>query len=116
MKRSSRLPDWKGSWKKRCVIIPPAWCRAWPSPSRLPARCPGVLILDEVLSVGDRFFREKSEKRIRELISGGTAVLIVSHSTTVLRRICSRVLWIEKGELRMDGAPDAVCLAYEKRK
>ena len=40
-KRSSRLPDWKGSWKKRCVIIPPAWCRAWPSPSRLPARCPG---------------------------------------------------------------------------
>lgn len=76
----------------------------------------GVLILDEVLSVGDRFFREKSEKRIRELISGGTAVLIVSHSTTVLRRICSRVIWIEKGELRMDGTPDAVCLAYEKRK
>lgn len=76
----------------------------------------GMLILDEVLSVGDRFFRKKSEKRIRELISGGTAVLIVSHSTTVLRRICSRVIWIEKGELRMDGAPDAVCLAYEKRK
>ena len=59
---------------------------------------------------------ELLEKRIRELISGGTAVLIVSHSTTVLRRICSRVIWIEKGELRMDGAPDAVCLAYEKRK
>ena len=77
----------------------------------------GVLILDEVLSVGDRFFPRKGPKSASaSWISGGTAVLIVSHSTTVLRRICSRVIWIEKGELRMDGAPDAVCLAYEKRK
>lgn len=76
----------------------------------------GVLILDEVLSVGDRFFREKSEKRIRELIQGGAAVLIVSHSTAALRRICKRAIWIEKGELRMDGPVDAVCSAYEKRK
>lgn len=76
---------------------------------------PEILILDEVLSVGDLFFRKKSEQRIREMIHGGSTVLIVSHSTPVIRGNCSRAIWIEKGRLRADGPPDAVCDAYEKR-
>lgn len=75
---------------------------------------PEILILDEVLSVGDMFFRKKSERRIREMIGGGSTVLIVSHSTSVIRSICTKAIWIEKGRLRMEGAPDKVCAAYEK--
>lgn len=75
---------------------------------------PEILILDEVLSVGDMFFRKKSEKRIREMIQGGSTVLIVSHSTSVIRSSCSRAIWIEKGVLRADGDPDKVCGDYEK--
>ena len=58
---------------------------------------PGILILDEVLSVGDVFFKEKSTARIRELMKKGRAVLIVSHSTDTILRNCTRALWIEKG-------------------
>lgn len=75
---------------------------------------PEILILDEVLSVGDLFFRKKSEKRIREMIHGGSTVLIVSHSTAVIRSNCSRAIWIEKGKLRADGPAGEVCDAYEK--
>lgn len=77
---------------------------------------PEILILDEVLSVGDRFFRQKSEARIREMIHAGSTVLIVSHSTSAIRDNCTRVVWIEKGKLRMAGEPAAVCAAYEKLK
>lgn len=75
---------------------------------------PEILILDEVLSVGDLFFRKKSEKRIRQMIHGGSTVLIVSHSTPVIRGNCSRAIWIEKGRLRADGPAGEVCGAYEK--
>ena len=75
---------------------------------------PEILILDEVLSVGDMFFRKKSEARIQEMIHGGSTVLIVSHSTDVIRKNCTKVVWIEKGHLRMVGDPDEVCIAYEK--
>ncbi len=77
---------------------------------------PEILILDEVLSVGDRFFRQKSEARIREMIHAGSTVLIVSHSTSAIRDNCTKAVWIEKGKLRMEGEPAAVCAAYEKRK
>lgn len=77
---------------------------------------PEILILDEVLSVGDMFFREKSEARIREMIHGGSTVLIVSHSTSVIRKNCTRAIWIEKGRLQKDGEPDEVCGAYEQMK
>ncbi len=73
---------------------------------------PGVLILDEVLSVGDAFFRQKSEERIRQIIRGGTAVLLVSHSVSAVLSTCSRVLWLEKGKLLMDGDSRQVCDAY----
>lgn len=75
---------------------------------------PEILILDEVLSVGDMFFRQKSEARIQEMIHGGSTVLIVSHSTSVIRKNCTKAIWIEKSRLRMIGKPDDVCRAYEK--
>lgn len=75
---------------------------------------PGILILDEVLSVGDMFFRKKSEARIQEMIHGGSTVLIVSHSPSVIRKNCTKVVWIEKGKLKAVGDPKKVCDAYEK--
>ena len=75
---------------------------------------PEILILDEVLSVGDMFFRKKSEKRIQEMIHGGSTVLIVSHSPSVIRKNCTKVIWIEKGHLKMVGDPQIVCTKYEK--
>ena len=77
---------------------------------------PEILILDEVLSVGDLFFRKKSEARIREMIHGGSTVLIVSHSTSVIRKNCTKALWIEKGHLQAFGDPKKICDAYEKMK
>lgn len=77
---------------------------------------PEILILDEVLSVGDLFFRKKSEERIREMIHGGSTVLIVSHSTGVIRSNCTRAIWLEKGTLRASGDPGEVCDAYERMK
>lgn len=75
---------------------------------------PDILILDEVLSVGDMFFRQKSEKRIREMIHSGATVLIVSHSMDTIMKNCNKVVWIEKGVLRMAGDPKTVCEAYKK--
>lgn len=75
---------------------------------------PEILILDEVLSVGDMFFRKKSEARIKEMIHGGSTVLIVSHSMDVIRKNCDKVVWIEKGDLKMIGKPEEVCPAYAK--
>ena len=77
---------------------------------------PEILILDEVLSVGDMFFKKKSEKRIKEMIHSGSTVLIVSHSTSVIRNNCSKAVWIEKSKLRMVGDPAEVCAAYGKMK
>ena len=75
---------------------------------------PEILILDEVLSVGDMFFRKKSEARIKEMMHGGSTVLIVSHSTSVIRNNCTKAVWIEKGIMRAIGDPKDVCAAYEK--
>ncbi|MFV0364657.1 MAG: ATP-binding cassette domain-containing protein [Suipraeoptans sp.] len=75
---------------------------------------PEILILDEVLSVGDMFFREKSEARIKEMIHGGSTVLMVSHSTGVIEKNCDRAVWIEKGELRAIGKASEVCGQYAK--
>ena len=74
---------------------------------------PEILILDEVLSVGDLFFRKKSEARIREMIHGGSTVLIVSHSPGVVRENCTQALWLDRGRLRRQGSPQEVCAAYE---
>jgi len=75
---------------------------------------PEILILDEVLSVGDMFFRKKSEARIKEMIHSGSTVLIVSHSSSVIKNNCNRAVWIEKGRMRAIGNPAKVCAVYEK--
>jgi len=72
-----------------------------------------ILILDEVLSVGDEFFRKKSLKRINEMIHSGSTVLIVSHSMGTILSNCTKVVWIEKGKMRMVGRPKAVCAEYQ---
>ncbi|WP_102411418.1 ATP-binding cassette domain-containing protein [Beduinella massiliensis] len=74
---------------------------------------PEVLIVDEVLSVGDADFQEKSYRRMMELMSGGTTVLFVSHSLPQIRRMCNRVLWIEHGQVRMFGKTKQICDEYE---
>lgn len=73
-----------------------------------------ILILDEVLSVGDEFFKKKSLARIQEMIHGGSTVLMVSHSIGTIRENCSKAVWIEKGKLCMVGETDRVCDAYQK--
>ena len=71
-----------------------------------------ILILDEVLSVGDEFFRKKSLARIKELIHGGSTVLMVSHGMQTIIDNCTKVVWIEQGNMRMIGEPHKVCRAY----
>ena len=73
---------------------------------------PQILIVDEVLGVGDRKFQEKCEKRINELMANETTVIFVSHSTEQVMRVCRRAIWLNKGELVMDGSSEDVCKAY----
>lgn len=73
---------------------------------------PEVLIVDEVLAVGDAAFQEKSRARMMELMSGGTTVLFVSHSLPQIREMCSRVVWLDHGEVKMFGGTQQVCDAY----
>lgn len=77
---------------------------------------PDVLIVDETLSVGDVFFQKKCEKRIKHFVdSGDVTVLLVSHSMDQVERICERAIWIEKGDMRMDGPVEDVCQAYREQ-
>ena len=73
---------------------------------------PEVLIVDEILSVGDATFQEKSKQRMLELMGGGTTVLFVSHSLEQIQEMCSRVIWLERGRIKMMGVPEMVCSAY----
>ena len=75
-----------------------------------------ILIVDEALSVGDRDFQKKSEKRIRDIRERAGTVFLVSHSMRSIRDTCNRTIWIEKGELRADGDTDAVVKEYEKHR
>lgn len=74
---------------------------------------PDILIVDEILSVGDFLFQQKCEKRISDLMSGGTTVLIVSHSLDQIERLCQRVIWLEKGKLIMEGNTSVICEKYK---
>ncbi|MEU0526282.1 ABC transporter ATP-binding protein [Streptomyces niveus] len=73
-----------------------------------------VLMIDEALATGDRKFQIRSEARIRELRKEAGTVFLVSHSNKSIRDTCDRVLWLERGELLMDGPTDEVLKAYEK--
>lgn len=74
---------------------------------------PDILIVDEVLSVGDHKFRQKCELKIKSMIENGTTVLFVSHSLSQVKNICNRVLWLEKGKVREIGLASDVCQKYE---
>ncbi|MGW0813662.1 ABC transporter ATP-binding protein [Streptomyces viridiviolaceus] len=73
-----------------------------------------VLLVDEALATGDRSFQKRSEERIRELRKHAGTVFLVSHSNKSIRDTCDRVLWLERGELRMDGPTEEVLREYEK--
>ncbi|MFF1276733.1 ABC transporter ATP-binding protein [Streptomyces marokkonensis] len=72
-----------------------------------------VLLVDEALATGDRSFQKRSEARIRELRKHAGTVFLVSHNNKSIRDTCDRVLWLERGELRMDGPTDEVLKEYE---
>lgn len=73
---------------------------------------PEILIVDEILSVGDAAFQEKSKKRMLELMGGGTTVLFVSHSLGQVREMCDKVIWLEDHKIKMIGQTQEVCKAY----
>ena len=75
---------------------------------------PDILIVDEVLSVGDFRFQEKCEKRIQGMMKEDTTILFVSHSIDQVKKICKRAIWIEKGHIRDDGPSDIVGTEFER--
>ncbi len=74
---------------------------------------PDILIVDEVLSVGDYRFQEKCEKRIQEMINGGTTIIIVSHDINMIERLCNKVLWLDHGIKRDFGETVTICEEYK---
>ena len=77
---------------------------------------PDILIVDEVLGVGDKNFKSKSQQRIKQLFAKGSTVLLVSHAIPVIREMCHRVIWLEKGEIKMIGETKPVCNVYINKK
>lgn len=75
---------------------------------------PDILILDEVLSVGDGAFRKKSEEKMREIIASGATTILVSHSLSQVTELCTKVLWLEKGEQIAFGDTDIICSFYQQ--
>ena len=75
---------------------------------------PDILILDEVLAVGDFKFQEKSFARTQEIMKAGTTVLFVSHSINQVKKICNKVLWLDHGQTVMFGDAETVCSAYQE--
>lgn len=70
---------------------------------------PDILIADEILGVGDYKFQKKCEKRMEEIISNGATIILVSHSIDTIKEMCSKVVWLKKGELIKEGPTDVVC-------
>ena len=75
---------------------------------------PEILIVDEILSVGDMKFQEKSKKKMMSMIEGGTTVLYVSHSLESIRDLCTKVIWLDHGKIVKMGKTKEVCNAYLK--
>jgi lipopolysaccharide transport system ATP-binding protein len=73
---------------------------------------PEILIIDEVLAVGDAAFQRKCEKRIHEMLESATTLLFVSHSNEMVQRLCKNAIWMREGEIVMSGKADEVCDAY----
>ncbi len=79
------------------------------------ARSPDILLIDEALATGDARFRRRSELRIRELREQAGTVFLVSHGLGIIRKTCTRAIWLEHGKIIVDGDADAVVDAYENR-
>lgn len=75
---------------------------------------PDILILDEVLSVGDGAFKKKSEAKMREIIAGGATTILVSHSLAQVREMCNKVLWLDKGRQIAFGGTKEICDRYQE--
>lgn len=76
---------------------------------------PEILIVDEILAVGDADFQAKSKARMMELMQGGATVLFVSHSLDQIREMCNRVLWLEHGGIKRLGETQNICDEYEEK-
>ena len=76
---------------------------------------PEILIVDEILSVGDIKFQEKSKGKMMSMIKGGTTVLYVSHSLESIKDLCNKVIWLDHGKMVMAGVTEKVCDAYYKK-
>jgi len=76
---------------------------------------PDILIIDEILSVGDAEFQEKSTKRMSEFLNSGTTIILVSHRLEDIQRFCQRVIWLQRGRLEAEGDPDSVIRKYKGR-
>ncbi len=77
---------------------------------------PEILIVDEILSVGDADFQEKSRARMMDLMTGGTTVFFVSHSLKQIRQMCNKVVWLEHGKIQAIGKTEEICNMYEGAK
>ena len=76
---------------------------------------PDILILDEVLSVGDGAFRKKSEEKMREIIYGGATTILVSHSIGQVREMCNKILWLHKGkQIAFGDDVEGLCNRYQE--
>lgn len=75
---------------------------------------PDILIVDEVLSVGDFRFQEKCESRIQNMLNSGVTILFVSHSIEQVKKLCNKIVWLEKGVLKMMGDSEDICDIYAK--
>lgn len=73
---------------------------------------PDILIVDEILSVGDFRFQEKCQKKIQQMIDNGTTIIIVSHDINIIRNLCNKVLWLDKGKMKDFGATNLICSKY----
>lgn len=73
---------------------------------------PEILIVDEILSVGDIAFQQKSENKMKSMITGGTTVLFVSHSIEQIKNLCNRVIWLEHGKIKKIGPAKEICEEY----
>ena len=72
-----------------------------------------ILVIDEILAVGDAAFQEKCHKRMQEIMSGGTTVLFVSHDAEQVRMMCNKAVWIKNGEIKFTGDDDRACDVYK---
>ena len=75
---------------------------------------PDIVLLDENMAVGDKDFKEKSYKKIKEFFRRGKTIVLVSHNMELIKKVCSRVIWLNKGKIKLQGKPEQVVLSYDR--